>query len=61
MPDKAYRTLRPLGRLFPVYYRFRHKIRDAKLEADRAAGTPRSTGSSRSGKAARTSSAMRSR
>ena len=37
MPDKAYRTLRPLGRLFPVYYRFRHKIRDAKLEADRAA------------------------
>jgi glutathione S-transferase len=36
MPDKAYHTLRPLGRLFPAYYRFRHKIRDAKLEADRA-------------------------
>ncbi len=35
MPDKAYQTLRPLGRIFPAYYRFRHKIRDAKLEADR--------------------------
>jgi glutathione S-transferase len=37
MPDKAYRTLRPLGWVFPAYYRLRHKIRDAKLEADRAA------------------------
>ncbi len=37
MPDKAYQTLRPLGWIFPAYYRFRHKIRDAKLEADRAA------------------------
>ena len=36
MPDKTYQTLRPLGRIFPAYYRFRHKIRDAKLEADRA-------------------------
>jgi glutathione S-transferase len=36
MPDKAYQTLRPLGRIFAAYYRFRHKIRDAKLEADRA-------------------------
>jgi len=36
MPDKAYQTLRPLVRVFPAYYRFRHKIRDAKLEADRA-------------------------
>ena len=36
MPDKAYQTLRPLGRIFPAYYRFRHKIRDAKLGADRA-------------------------
>src|SRR5262245_5060089 len=36
MPEKAYQTLRPLGRIFPAYYRFRHKIRDAKLEADRA-------------------------
>jgi glutathione S-transferase len=35
MPDKAYQTLRPLGRVFPAYYRFRHKIRDVKLEADR--------------------------
>jgi glutathione S-transferase len=36
MPDKAYETLRPLMRIFPAYYRFRHKIRDAKLETDRA-------------------------
>ncbi len=36
MPDKAYRTLRPLLRIFPAFYRFRHKISDAKLEADRA-------------------------
>lgn len=37
MPDRAYRTLRPLGRIFPAFYRLRHKIRDASLEADRAA------------------------
>ena len=36
MPDKAYQTLLPLKKVFPAYYRFRHKIRDAKLEADRA-------------------------
>src|SRR5215831_5054496 len=36
MPDRAYETLRPLLRIFPAYYRFRHKIRDANLEADRA-------------------------
>jgi glutathione S-transferase len=36
MPDKAYQTLRPLVRIFPAYYRLRHRIRDAKLEADRA-------------------------
>src|ERR1700722_15965101 len=36
MPEKAYQTLRPLARIFPAYYRFRHKIRDAKLDADRA-------------------------
>jgi glutathione S-transferase len=36
MPDKAYQTLRPLGRIFPTYYRFRHRIRDARLAADRA-------------------------
>ena len=36
MADKAYQTLRPLGRIFPLYYCFRHNIRDAKLEADRA-------------------------
>jgi glutathione S-transferase len=36
MSDKAYRTLRPLLRIFPAYYRFRHKIRDRNLEVDRA-------------------------
>src|SRR5262244_3236177 len=32
MPEKAYRTLRPLLRIFPAYYRFRHRIRDTNLE-----------------------------
>jgi glutathione S-transferase len=36
MPDKAYRTLRPLLRVFPAFYRLRHRIKDAQLEADRA-------------------------
>jgi glutathione S-transferase len=36
MGDGAYRTLRWL-RIFPAYYRLRHRIRDANLEADRAA------------------------
>lgn len=36
MPDKAYQNLRPLMRVFPTFYRFRHKISDKKLEADRA-------------------------
>ena len=36
MPDKAYQTLRPLLRIFPSYYRFRHKISEATLEKDRA-------------------------
>jgi glutathione S-transferase len=36
MTDKAYRTLRPLLGVFPAFYRFRHKIRDANLETDRA-------------------------
>src|SRR5262249_13019023 len=36
MPDQAYRRLRPLVRIFPAFYRFRHKIKDARLEADRA-------------------------
>ena len=34
MPDKNYQSLRPLRKVFPAYYRYRHKIRDAKLEAD---------------------------
>jgi len=36
MPDKAYQMLRPLVWIFPTFYRFRHRISDAKLEADRA-------------------------
>jgi glutathione S-transferase len=36
MPDN-YRKLRPLVRLFPAYYRLRHHIKEANLEADRAA------------------------
>ena len=34
MPARAYQRLRALRRIFPMYYRFRHKMRDAKLEAD---------------------------
>jgi glutathione S-transferase len=37
MPEAAYRRLRPLVRVFPAFYRFRHKVSDAKLDADRAA------------------------
>jgi glutathione S-transferase len=33
---KAYQTLRPLLRIFPSFYRFRHKISEANLEKDRA-------------------------
>jgi glutathione S-transferase len=36
MPPEAYQRLRPMLRVFPAYYRFRHRISDAKLEADRA-------------------------
>jgi glutathione S-transferase len=36
MPEKAYRTLRPLLGIFPSFYRFRHKVREANLEKDRA-------------------------
>lgn len=37
MPDKAHRTMRRLLRVFPAFYRFRHKIAAADLEKDRAA------------------------
>jgi glutathione S-transferase len=36
MPEKAYRNLRPLLRIFPSFYRFRHKISEGALEKDRA-------------------------
>jgi glutathione S-transferase len=39
MPDQAYRQLRPLLKVFPAYYRFRHKISASTLEADRATVT----------------------
>jgi len=36
MPEKAYQRLRPLLRIFPSYYRFRHKISEANLDKERA-------------------------
>jgi len=36
MPARAYQMLRPLVRVFPAFYRFRHGISDAQLETDRA-------------------------
>ena len=36
MPDGAYRSLRGLRRIFPAYYRFRHKIKPHRLQQDRA-------------------------
>src|SRR4051812_12540696 len=36
MPDGASRNLRRLGRIFPAYYRFRHKIKAQRLQQDRA-------------------------
>ena len=36
MGIKAYRTLRPLLRIFPSFYRFRHSISESNLERDRA-------------------------
>ena len=36
MPERAFQMLRPLQRIFPAFYRFRHKISDAQLDADRA-------------------------
>jgi hypothetical protein len=53
--------LRPLGRIFPAYYRFRHKIRDAKLEADRATVNAALDRIEQERQGRRISSAMRSR
>ena len=36
MGDQAYRTLRPLLRIFPSLYRFRHRISESNLERDRS-------------------------
>lgn len=36
MGSKAYRRLRPLLRVFPSFYRFRHSISESNLEQDRA-------------------------
>lgn len=35
MPAKAYETLRPLVRIFPAFYRWRHKISAERIEQDR--------------------------
>jgi glutathione S-transferase len=37
MPEAAYRRLRSVARIFPAFYRFRHKISDRRLENDRVA------------------------
>jgi glutathione S-transferase len=39
MPDQAYQSLQRLVKIFPAYYRFRHKISDANLEINRATVT----------------------
>jgi glutathione S-transferase len=36
MGGKAYRTLRPLLLIFPLFYRFRHRIRESNLAQDRS-------------------------
>ena len=35
MPAQAYETRRPLTKVFPIYYRWRHKISAARIEQDR--------------------------
>jgi glutathione S-transferase len=35
MPEQAYRRLRPLLRVFPTFYRLRHRISEKRLERDR--------------------------
>jgi glutathione S-transferase len=36
MPAKAYNTLKPILKVFPAYYRMRHRISEDNLENDRA-------------------------
>ena len=36
MPAKAYDNLQPLARIFPAYYRFRHRIEARHVDQDRA-------------------------
>jgi glutathione S-transferase len=36
MPNAAYRNLQRLGWIFPAYYRLRHKIKERRLQQDRA-------------------------
>ena len=36
MPDAAYDNLRRIARIFPAYYRFRHRISARRLQQDRA-------------------------
>lgn len=37
MPPKAFQLMRPALRVFPAYYRLRHRIREKDLQKDRAA------------------------
>jgi glutathione S-transferase len=39
MPAQAYRNLRPLVRVFPAFYRFRHRVSAQRLQQDRVAVT----------------------
>src|SRR5262245_17519038 len=57
MGGKAYDRLRPLLRIFPSFYRFRHRISESNLERIGPSSQQRSTASSTSGKAVRISSA----
>jgi hypothetical protein len=57
MGGRAYRTLRPLLRIFPSLYRFRHGISANNLRGIGSPSQRRSTASSTSGKTARISSA----
>ena len=36
MPGAAFANLQPLARIFPAYYRFRHRIKARRLDEDRA-------------------------
>ena len=57
MSGKASHTLRPLRRIFPSFYRLRHRISETIWSGIGSSSQRRSTASSTSGKTARISSA----